>query len=84
MIKTINSTVIMAVLYQSLIATFFGFVAWKRLLQKFGATSLHSFVFIMPLAGVFFGVIMLDEPLTKYLIISIVLIVFGILFVNKD
>ena len=84
MIKTINFTVINSLFFQSLITTSFGFVAWNQLLRKFGATSLHSFVFLMPLAGVFFGVLLLNEPLTKYLIISIVLIVFGIVFVNKE
>ena len=84
MIKNINIIVIEAILFQSIVATSFGFVAWNILLRKFGATSLHSFVYIMPLAGVFFGVLLLDEPLTKYLIVSIIFIVFGIIYVNKE
>jgi drug/metabolite transporter (DMT)-like permease len=84
MIKSINIIVIEAILFQSLVVTSFGFVAWNTLLRKFGATSLHSFVFLMPLAGVFFGVLLFNEPLTKYLIVSIILIIFGILIVNKQ
>jgi drug/metabolite transporter (DMT)-like permease len=84
MIKTINFVVIKALLFQALVATIFGFVAWNTLLRRYGATSLHSFVFIMPLSGVFFGVLLLDEKLTSHLIISIILIVIGIIVVNRE
>ena len=82
MVTVINAIVIKALLYQSVIAASYGFIAWNNLLQKFGATSLSSFIFLMPIAGVSFGVILLDEPLTISLIFSIVLIVFGIIIVN--
>jgi drug/metabolite transporter (DMT)-like permease len=82
MVKVINATIIKALLYQSLIAASYGFVAWNNLLQKFGATSLSSFIFLMPLAGVSLGVLLLGDPLTVYLIFSIVLIVLGIIIVN--
>ena len=52
----------------------------KRVCQQL--TGFHSFVFIMPLAGVFFGVLLLDEPVTIYLIASISSIVTGIIVVN--
>ncbi|MCP3899086.1 MAG: DMT family transporter [Desulfobacteraceae bacterium] len=84
MIKEINLIVVGAVLFQSIVATSFAFVAWNMLIRKFGPTSLHSYVYIMPLAGVIFGVLLLDEQLTRYLIISIILIVFGIIYVNKE
>jgi len=83
MIKTIDTTILGALFYQSFIATTFGFVAWNILLRKFGTTSLFSFVFLLPLAGVFFGVLLLDEPLTHHILISITLIVSGIIIVNK-
>ncbi|MCP3943768.1 MAG: DMT family transporter [Desulfobacteraceae bacterium] len=82
MVKFVNMTVVKALLYQSIITTSIGFVAWSSLLQKFGVTSLHSFVFLMPVAGIFFGVLLLDDPLTEYLVISIVLIVSGIILAN--
>ena len=82
MVKVINANIINALLYQSLITASFGFLAWNNLLKHFGATSLHSFVFLMPLTGVSFGVLLLGEPLTIYLIFSIVLIVIGIIIVN--
>ncbi len=77
-----NPTIIKALLYQSLVTASFGFIAWNSLLQKFGATALHSFIFIMPLAGVLFGVLLLDETITPHLIISIIFIVTGVIIVN--
>lgn len=82
MIRMINPTVVKAVLYQSLVTASFGFIAWNTLLQKFGATALHSFIFIMPLAGVLFGVVLLGEAFTPHLAVSIAFIVAGVIIVN--
>jgi len=82
MIQMINPTIIKALLYQSIVTASFGFIAWNSLLQKFGATALHSFIFIMPLTGVLFGVLLLKEPITPNLIISITFIVAGVIIVN--
>ena len=82
MIRFINPTIIKSILYQSVVSASFGFIVWNSLLQKFGATALHSFIFIMPLAGVLFGVLLLDETITPHLIISIIFIVTGVIIVN--
>ncbi len=82
MIVRIDPMIIIAMLYQSLVTATFGFLVWNSLLQKFGATALHSFVFIMPLFGVIFGVLLLNEPVTPYLSLSILFIVAGVLVVN--
>jgi len=82
MIRMINPAVIKAVLYQSIVTASFGFIAWNTLLQKFGATALHSFIFIMPLTGVLFGVLLLGETITPHLATSIAFIVTGVIIVN--
>ncbi len=82
MITAITPAVVKAVLYQSIVTASFGFIAWNSLLQKFGATSLHTFIFIMPLSGVLFGVILLGEAFTRNLAVSIALIVAGVIIVN--
>ena len=82
MIRMMNATVIKAVLYQSVIAASFGFITWNTLLKRFGASSLHSFIFIMPLAGVLASVLLLGEAVTSYLVASIAFIVTGIIIVN--
>ena len=83
MIRFIDATIIKAMLYQTLVTAAFGFVAWNTMIRKFGATALHSFVFIMPISGVFLGVTLLGEPVTANLICAIVLVVAGLIVGNK-
>ena len=64
MVFHLDAPVIGALLYQSLVTASFGFVAWNTMLKKYGAVSLHAFVFIMPIAGVSLGGLVLGEPIT--------------------
>jgi drug/metabolite transporter (DMT)-like permease len=52
------------------------------MLQKYGAVALHSFVFIMPIAGVTLGGLLLNEPITSKIIVALALISAGILVVH--
>lgn len=83
MVRFIDASIIKAMVYQTLVTASFGFVAWNTMIQKFGATTLHSFVFIMPISGVFLGVTLLDEPITANLMSAIVLVVTGLIVVNR-
>lgn len=83
MISFIDASIIKSMLYQTFVTASFGLVAWNTMVRKFGATALHSFVFIMPISGVFLGVTLLDEPITINLMGSIILVVTGLLIVNK-
>ena len=82
MIFQLNAPVIGAILYQSLITASFGFVAWNTMLKKYGAVSLHSFMFIMPIAGVALGGLVLGEPITLKILLALVFIALGILVVH--
>ena len=82
MVSQMDFKVTGAVLYQSLVTAAFGFVAWNTLLQKYGAVALHSFIFIMPIAGVTLGGLVLGEPITVKILIALVLVVAGILVVH--
>ncbi len=82
MISRLDHKIMAAVLYQSLVTAAFGFVTWNTLLQKYGAVALHSFIFIMPIAGVALGGLLLGEPITSKLLIALALIVAGILVVH--
>jgi drug/metabolite transporter (DMT)-like permease len=75
-------TVLAALLYQVGVASL-GWVAWYSLLQKHGAVALHSFMFISPIAGVLLGGVILGEPLTRNLLVALVLIICGILTVQS-
>ncbi|MFC1858377.1 DMT family transporter [Thermodesulfobacteriota bacterium] len=82
MISHVDTRVLVAVLYQGLVITSFGFVVWTTLLQKYGAVSLHSFIFIMPISGVLLGGLILGEPITLKILLALFFIVSGILLVN--
>ena len=82
MIVNLNGRVLCALFYQSLVTASFGFVAWNTLLLKYGAVALHSFIFIMPIAGVALGGLILGEPITWELVTALALIVCGIVTVN--
>jgi drug/metabolite transporter (DMT)-like permease len=82
MVIRLDYSIVFSVSYQGLVATSFGFVAWNTMLQKYGAVSLHSFIFLLPVSGVVLGGIVLGEPITTNIALALLLIVTGILIVN--
>jgi drug/metabolite transporter (DMT)-like permease len=82
MVSRVDAPVIGALIYQSLVTASFGFVAWNTMLKKYGAVALHAFVFIMPIAGVALGGLVLGEPITIKILLALIFIVFGILVVH--
>jgi len=82
MVNRLDYSIVFSVLYQVLVATSFGFVAWNTMLKKYGAVSLHSFIFLMPVSGVALGGFVLGEPITTNIAAALLLIVAGILIVN--
>lgn len=83
MVRFIDAAIVKSLCYQIFITASFGMVAWNTMIRRFGATALHSFVFIMPISGVFLGIVLLGEPLTLNLMSSIVLVVMGLIVVNR-
>lgn len=84
MIGQVDTRIMIALLYQSLITASFGFIAWNTLLRKYGAVSLHSFLFIMPVSGVLLGGLLLNEPVTFKILVALLLIASGILVVHSQ
>ncbi len=82
MIVNLDGKVLCALLYQSFVTAAFGFVAWNSLLFKYGAVALHSFIFVMPIAGVLLGGLVLGDSITWELLLALALIVSGIVIVN--
>lgn len=84
MIFDFSPVVLGAYAYQGLVTAAFGFVAWSTMLKRYGASTLHAFVFIMPVAGVILSGLVLDEPITSNLIVALVFIAAGILMVHAS
>ncbi len=83
MVRHVDTPVITSMLYQIFVTASFGMVAWSSLIKKYGATAVHAFVFVMPVSGVFFGIVLLGEPLTVNLVVSIVLVTAGLIVLNR-
>jgi len=83
MIRFIDPSIIIALAYQTFVTASFGLIGWMMLIKEYGATQLHSFIFIMPLSGVFLGIVMLGEPVTVNLLGSIVLVTIGLVVANR-
>ncbi len=84
MVYNLDAMVVGAYFYQSLVTAAFGFVAWNTMLQRYGASTLHVFVFMMPIAGVVFSGLVLKEPITPKLLVALALIAAGILLVHVN
>ncbi len=82
MFFNLTPDVLGALFYQSFVSASFGFVAWNTMLQRYGAVALHSFLFIMPIAGVLLGGLLLKEPITTNITVALILIASGILIVQ--
>jgi drug/metabolite transporter (DMT)-like permease len=83
MLVSLTTKVLAALFYQSVITAAFGFVAWNTLLKRYEASSLNSFVFVMPISGVFFGGLLLGDPITENITLSLLFIIAGILVVHS-
>jgi drug/metabolite transporter (DMT)-like permease len=84
MVTAINTDVVISILYQGIVTASFGFVVWMELLNKYGAVAMHSYVFILPVAGVFFGGVVLGEPvMSGHIMMSLFFIVLGIAVVHS-
>jgi drug/metabolite transporter (DMT)-like permease len=59
------------------------FVAWFALIARYSAARLSAFTFLAPLCGVTAGHLVLDEPLTPPFAIAVVLVVAGLILVNR-
>lgn len=83
MIRFIDSSIIISMAYQTFVTASFGLIGWIMLIKEYGATTLHSYIFIMPLSGVFLGIVMLGEPLTFNLVGAIVMVTIGLIIANR-
>ena len=84
MVRYVDASILGAMAYQTFVTASFGLIGWMMMIKRYGATTLHSFIFIMPISGVFFGVLLLGEPLTKNLLGSILLVTVGLIVVNRS
>lgn len=69
--------------YQTVWVAFITYLAWFWLIRHYPASRLASFTFLTPLFGVLAGGVLLNEPITNLLLLSLVLVGTGIYLVNR-
>ncbi|MGZ8982017.1 MAG: DMT family transporter, partial [Burkholderiaceae bacterium] len=71
-----------SLVYQGVIVAFASYLVWFWLLTRYLAGRLAVFGFLTPMAGVAFGVLLLDEPLSPVFGLGALLVGAGIALVN--
>ena len=69
--------------YQTVWVAFITFLAWFWLMRNYPASRLVSFNFLTPIFGVIAGSLILNEPITSKLLLTLVLVGSGIYLVNR-
>lgn len=84
MIHHLDAAVISSMLYQSLVTAAFGFVCWTAMLKRYGAVSLHVYLFLLPITGVLLSGVILQEPIASHGVLTAMICVsVGILLVHS-
>jgi len=78
----INTTVIVSLVFQSVVVAFASYLTWFWLLTRYLAARLAVFSFLSPMFGVTFGVVILGERLSSSFILAALLVAAGIALVN--
>jgi drug/metabolite transporter (DMT)-like permease len=82
MVVRLDAEIMAVLVFQGLVTTSFAFVVWTRMMHRYGAVALHSFVFLIPVSGVLLAGVLLDEPITRMILTALLLIAGGIVLVQ--
>lgn len=82
-IIAITPLILANLFYQIVWIAFITYIAWFWLISNYAVSRLASFTFLTPLFGVLAGAVFLNEQITLYLVIALVLVGTGIYLVNR-
>ena len=82
-ILRITPIIAASLVYQTVWIAFITFLAWFWLMRNYPASRLVSFNFLTPIFGVIAGGVILNEPITGRLLLTLVLVGAGIYLVNR-
>jgi drug/metabolite transporter (DMT)-like permease len=75
--------VVGSLLFQMTIVACASYLAWFALIRIYPASTLSAFTFLTPLFSLVFGAVLLGERVSAALVLSLVLVAFGIWLVNR-
>ena len=82
-IQNVNGLILLSVAYQGIITAFFSYLLWFFLVHAYPVSRLSSFTFLTPVFATIAGIVLLKEPLTLRVILSLIFVSFGIYIVNR-
>lgn len=82
-IQNVNGLILLSVAYQSIITAFFSYLMWFFLVHAYPVSRLSSFTFLTPVFATVAGIVLLNEPLTLRVILSLIFVSLGIYIVNR-
>ena len=83
-IQAINGLIILSFAYQAIIIAFISYLVWFFLVHTYPVSRLSSFTFLTPVFATLAGILLLKEPLTLNLILSLIFVSLGIYIVNRE
>ncbi|HEY0668287.1 MAG TPA: EamA family transporter [Sphingobacteriaceae bacterium] len=81
-INTMQTNSLLAVVYLILCGSLIGYVAYIWLLSKRPAAQVGTFAYVNPAVAVLLGWIILNEEITVYTIVSLIIILSGVVLIN--
>lgn len=83
-IQHVNWLILLSVAYQAIIIAFVSYLGWFFLVRAYPVSRLSAFTFLTPIFATIAGILLLSEPVTLQLILSLVLVSLGIYIVNRQ
>jgi drug/metabolite transporter (DMT)-like permease len=83
-IRYLNGLIWVSLAYQGILVAFISYLVWFFLVHSYPVSRLSAFTFLTPVFATLAGVLLLGEPLTLRLIISLTLVSIGIFIVNRN
>lgn len=82
-IREVTPTILGIFTFQVIFVASFGFLLWLWILSIYPVSDMASFSLLTPLSAVFFGWVVFNETLTVEFLIALLLVVSGLLLVNR-
>ena len=83
-VQTINGLILSAVAFQGILVAGISYLVWFFLVHRYPISRLSAFTFLTPVFATIAGVLILKEPVTLRLILSLVFVSIGIYIVNRQ
>jgi drug/metabolite transporter (DMT)-like permease len=82
-VQTINGLILFALAFQGILVAGISYLVWFSLVHTYPISRLSAFTFLTPVFATIAGVLLLKEPLTLRLSLSLIFVSIGIYIVNR-